>query len=115
MPAQLSLWEEQKPEPVLIPKLGETIEYTNPGWADGDTSQAQLERLARILLQPGLRIEVFPLPKGTYLDNSSNVWFKTVATRIEGTVVIQTLERIAPLITSCTDHVNDNEAEDDLR
>jgi len=99
MNKQLALWDEPVAETPL-PAIGETIEHVCSGWADGDTSQAALERLAHILLQPGTRLETFALPKGVYLDKSSCLWFITIATRIEGTQIIQTLERIKPLVTS---------------
>lgn len=97
--AQQTLWGEEETVPAgyrRVPEMGETMEI-NQGWADGDTSPAQLERLAALLMKPSLGIVTLHTTTGQV------IWFRTIATRIEGDHVVATLERIAPLVRGVLD------------
>lgn len=67
---QLSLWEEP------IAASGVALELRH-SWADGDTSEVQLERLAAILLRPGTNGDSLKA------DNGDVYLFKIIATRID--------------------------------
>jgi hypothetical protein len=97
---QATLWdalEEETPDqPVPVPPMGGTMERESH-WADGDCRPESLTRLANLLLQPGTNIETMHTTDGHV------IWFRIVATRIEGDHVMMTLQRIEPLVRGYTD------------
>lgn len=95
---QLPLWEESRdttqqvsPDSDLITVgYGDVVELPLGGWADGDTSQAALERLAAITLGD--------LELRTDIDGRT-IYFRILMTRVEGERVIATCRCIeSPLM-----------------
>lgn len=107
MMEQLSLWndaqEELPPGHIRVPNIGETMEVEER-WADFDCSPSALEKLARVLLGS------LEFRRAT---NRQWIWFRTIATRIEGNHVVATLQRIEPLLRSYADHQQGCKEEDE--
>ena len=91
---QLALWQE---EPVddcpagfeRVPPMGGTMEMTWSWGPGGDSSPQELARIARVSLGS------WETRRAT---NGELIWFRVIATRIEGTGVVGTLRRIEPIV-----------------
>jgi len=87
---QLSLFaSEDEPIPPgyrRVPDVGETITWSTH-WADGDTSPAQLERLAALNVRPDLSQEVWST------TTKELIFFRNIEAHVEGDHVVVTSVR----------------------
>jgi len=98
---QPSLWGDEQEVPpgyIKVPAMGETVEKEER-WADGDISLEQLERLAHIMIGKS---------EAHWATNGEQIWFRCVATRIEGDHVIATHRRIEPILRSYLNRLREN-------